>query len=146
MQITLSKDQYEKLAHLVYLGNWMINSYRTDDRVEAYDLVAEHILSFAPAAGLKDYVDFDEFEGKYFPSSKLDEEVQGFLEEYDDDVFWNLLVDRLAERDLVRQYGEEFIENLEWDEYNQKADPFWRKYEDEVGEFGVERLEVVRVS
>jgi hypothetical protein len=146
MNIKLSKDQFEKLLELVYLGNWVVNSHRADDRLEDYDKTAEHILSFAPAAGLKDRVDFDEFEGRYFPSRKLEESLLGVLDDYDDFIFWNLLVERLAERDLIRKYGEKNVERLEWDDYNQSVGPFLKKYEKEIDENGLDRLEIFLAS
>jgi len=146
MQITLSQDQYEKLLQLVYLGNWLVNSYRGSERLEGYDKLAEDIMAFAPSAGLKDWVEFDEFEGRYYPSRKLDEEMRKFWEEYDEDVFWNMLIDGLAERDYGRKYGQEDLETMEWDEYDKKLEPFLKKYEKEIDEHGLERLEVRLVS
>jgi hypothetical protein len=146
MQITLSQAQYEKLIHLVYLGNWMVNSYRGSQRLEEYDRLAEDIMSFAPSAGFKDQVEFDEFEGRYYPSRKLDAAMRGFWEEYDEDVFWNMLIDGLAERDFGRKYGQENFEVMEGDEYDKKLEPFLKKYEKEVDEHGLERLEIRLVS
>ena len=146
MQITLSQDQYEKLMHLVHLGNWLVNSYRGSERLEEYDKLAEDIMSFAPAAGLKDRVEFDEFEGRYYPSRKLDEEMRKFWEEYDEDVFWNMLIDGLAERDYGHKYSEVDLNTMEWEEYDKKLEPFLKKYEKEIEEHGLERLEVRLVS
>ena len=146
MQITITQDQFEKLLHLVYLGNWLVNSYRGEQRLEEYDKLAETILSFAPTSGLKDKVEFDEFEGRYSPSRNLDEEMGKFWREYDEDVFWNMLVDGLAERDYVRQHGEDNLEAVDWDEYNKRLETFLRKYEKEIDEHGLERLEVVLPS
>ncbi len=146
MQITLSQDQYEKLLHLVFLGNWLANSYRGNERLETYDKLAEDIMSFAPGAGLKDRVEFDEFEGRYYPSRKLDEEMRKFWEDYDEDVFWNMLIDGLAERDYKRQHEDEDLDGMDWDEYDKKLEPFLKKYEKEINEHGLDRLEVRLVS
>jgi len=146
MQITLTKEQYEKLMELVYLGNWMANSYRGDERIEDYDRAAEHILSFAPSAGHQDRVEFDEFEGRYFPSRKLDEDLKPLVDDYDDDVFWNVLIDRLAERDLVRAQGEEAVDKMDWEEYSRNLEPYLKKYEKEIDESGVEHLEIFKIS
>jgi len=146
MQITLTKDQYAKLLELTYLGNWVVNSYRGEERLEDYDRTAEHVLSFAPAAGLQDRVEFDEFEGRYFPSRKLDDELKPLVDEYDDDVFWNVLIERLAERDLVRAQGEETVDKMDWDEYNRNIETYIKKYEKEIDESGVEHLEIFKIS
>jgi len=146
MNITLSRDQYEKLIHLVYLGNWLVNSYRGNERLAEYDKLAEDILSFAQSAGLKDHVEFDEFEGRYYPSRKLDEELRAFWEDYDEDVFWNMLIDGLAERDYARQHGRESLDAMGSEEYEKKLEPFLKKYEKEIKDHGLERLEVRLVS
>ncbi len=146
MEITLSEDQFEKLVHLVYLGNWLVNSYRGDQRLEEYDKLAETVLSLAPTAGVKDLVEFDEFEGRYYPSRRLDEDMGKLWEGYDEDVFWNMLIDGLAERDYARLHGEENLEAVEWDDYNKRLDPFLKKYQKEVDEHGLERLEILRPS
>ena len=146
MEITLSTDQLEKLLQLVYLGNWVVNSFRGDERHEESDRVAEQILALAPSKGLKDLVEFDEFEGRYFPSRKLEKDSEDFLVEYEDNVFWNMLVDGLAERDLVKTYGREAVDTMEWNEYNEKMEPLQKKYEKEIDEFGLDRLDVLKVS
>ena len=146
MQITLTKEQYEKLMELVYLGNWMMNSYRGDERIEEYDRTAEHLLSFAPSSGLQDRVEFDEFEGRYFPSHKFDEDLKPFVDDYDDDVFWNVLIDRLAERDLIRAQGEETVDKMDWEEYSRNIETYIKKYEKEIDESGVEHLEIFKIS
>jgi hypothetical protein len=146
MQITLTKEQYEKLMELVYLGNWLVNSYRADERIEVYDRTAEHVLSFAPSAGFQDRVEFDEFEGRYFPSQKFDEVLKPLIDDYDDDVFWNVLIDRLAERDLLRAQGEETVEKMDWEEYSRNVEPYIKKYEKEIDDSGVEHLEIFKIS
>ena len=146
MQITLTQEQYAKLLELTYLGNWVVNSYRGEERLEDYDRTAEHVLSFAPSAGLQDRVEFDEFEGRYFPSRKLDDELKPLVDEYDDDVFWNALIERLAERDLVRAQGEETVDKMDWDEYNRNIETYIKKYEKEIDESGVEHLEIFKIS
>ncbi len=146
MEINLTKDQLRKLLHLVHLGEWVINSFRTDDRLEDYERVAEQILSLAPSRGLKGLVEFDEFEGRYFPSAELEKETRELLTEYEDAIFWNTLIDGLAERDLTKTYGKEAVKRMEWDEYSEKIEPFVKKYETEIEEFGLDRLEIVKVS
>jgi len=53
MELKLNKEQYKKLLELVYLGNWMVNAYRTDDYLEEYSDVVSNIFSQAEAAGLE---------------------------------------------------------------------------------------------
>ena len=146
MEIKLTKEQYEKLVDLVYLGNWMINSYRTDDRLDEYDKVAEQVMAHAPSCGLKDKVEFDEVEGRCYPTRKLDEELRGFVDDYDDEAFWDLVVVKLAERDMVKEFGEAAVDGMGWDEYEEKREPFLQKYLKEIEENGIDNLEIYRIS
>lgn len=48
MEISLTKEQYEDLIKIVYLGTWMVNAFRTDDRIEKYEEFEDikRLLSF----------------------------------------------------------------------------------------------------
>ena len=42
MQIDLSKKEFRRLLDMVYIGNWILNSTRGDDRFEDYDNRRRH--------------------------------------------------------------------------------------------------------
>ncbi|HOI44449.1 MAG TPA: hypothetical protein PLX50_02410 [Candidatus Aminicenantes bacterium] len=146
MDIKLTKEQFEKLLDLAYVGNWLVNSYRADDFIEAYNDLASHIYSYAPAFGLKDKISFDEMEGRYFPSARLEESLAGYIEDYEDWSFWDHLVLRLAERDLVREYGEAAVDNMEDEEFEAKRQVYFDKYKKEIEKNGLDNLELYKIS
>lgn len=146
MEIDFTREQFEKLLDLAYLGNWAVNSYRIDDRIEEYEDLTEYLLSFAVAFGFKEKIDFDEGEGQYFPSRRFEEKNLEFIEEYEEENFWDNLILRLAERDLVREYGEAAVNAMSWDEMEKKKAPYLRKYQKEIDENGIENLEVYKIS
>ena len=37
MQLELSKKEFRRLLDMVYIGNWILNSTRGDDRIADYD-------------------------------------------------------------------------------------------------------------
>ena len=45
MKIELTEQQFRYLLDLVYIGNWVINSTREDDRIEEYDQVEGKVFS-----------------------------------------------------------------------------------------------------
>ena len=146
MDTKLTKDQFEKLLHLAYLGNWMVNAYRSDDFLEGYNEAAERIYASAPAFGLKDKIEFDEAEGRAFPSARLEEELADLIDDYDDAAFWDLLVLKLAERDLVREYGQGAVDLMSDEELEEKRAPYAKKYEKEIEANGIENLEIYKIS
>ena len=45
MKIELTEQQFRYLLDLVYIGNWVINSTRENDRIQEYDQVESLIFS-----------------------------------------------------------------------------------------------------
>ena len=44
MKIDLTDKQFRRLLDLVYIGNWVLNSTRGDDRIRQYDQVESLIF------------------------------------------------------------------------------------------------------
>ena len=56
MNIELSEKEFRRLLDLVYVGNWVLNSARGDDRFEDYDQLQEKMFSLAPQHGMNSLV------------------------------------------------------------------------------------------
>ncbi len=74
MEIKFTKEQYEDLIKIVYLGNWMINTFRTDDRIEKFEELEQHILSYSREFGLQESIIYDDSLKKYYFTKSLEEE------------------------------------------------------------------------
>ncbi len=145
MKIELTRDQLASLVKLVYLGSWMANSWRTEEEL-AEDLVEVEniVLTAAARNGFREYVEVDEEEGKVFPSAELDEKMDETIDKYNDHMFWDEIIIRMAERDFVRKHGEDALDDLDTEEGQQKERPLIEKYEKEFYENGLDRLEIRR--
>ncbi len=146
MKINFTKKQFEVLLKLVYMGNWVANAHRTDreddKRIEKYEEMQKYLLSFAKEFGLEKYVDIDD--EKMYPSRELEEdETDELIDEYDNETFWEELIYRFTRRDFVREYGEEEISKMDTMERIKKDHPFLEKYQDEIYNYGIDRLEIV---
>ncbi|MGQ9801718.1 MAG: hypothetical protein ACUVRL_08660 [Candidatus Saccharicenans sp.] len=146
MELKLNKEQYEKLLELVYLGNWMVNAYRTDDYLEEYSEVVSNIFSRAEEAGLEGKSVKDETEAKYLPSYDFEESMQDFISDYDGFCFWEELINRLAERDALKEFGSTPLDKIDLEEFLNKKSAYLRKYEQEVEENGILHFEFVKNS
>ena len=144
IEIKLTKKEYRDLLDIVYLGDWMINAIRTDDKLEKYDKMAQHLYSYARDAGLENLIEFNEEFNKFFPTKKFEEnpELQRFMEDYDDENFWDELVYRLARHDFIKEYGENAVRKMSWEERIEKEHPFIEKYEEEFERDGIENLRI----
>ena len=145
MQIEFTKEQFENLMKLVYLGNWMANAHRTDDIIEKYEDLESYVFSFAKDFGLEKYVDDEDADkGKFFPTRFFEEktDINELHDEYDDENFWTELPDRLGERDFFRKYPQKEREKMTQEERFLKMQECIIKWEDELEDNGIERLEI----
>ena len=107
MNIELSEKEFRRLLDMVYIGNWILNSTRGDDRFEDYDQLQEKLFSLCPDHGMRALI--QRWHGHIFPSQA-----------YEDGVFFNILAEELARRDLdlVDTDPEDFSElTARMDEY-----------------------------
>ena len=149
-KIELAKDQFEALLKLVYLGNWLANAQRDGSKenphLEEYKAIENYIFSFAKQFGLDEYVDDEEAaSGKFYPTRMFEEEtdVQKLIEEYDDETFWDELINSLGDRDFFKQYSKDEIQKMSQEERFEKLYKFIDKWADEINNHGIERLKIM---
>ena len=102
MNIELTSKEYRLLLDMVYIGNWILNSTRTDDRIEDYDLLQEKLFAKAPANGMRSLV--ESWQGHIFPSRAYEDGgIHEAIADYEDAVFYDILAEELARRDMDYQ-------------------------------------------
>jgi hypothetical protein len=143
MEINLSEQQFETLLKVVYLGDWMVNAIREPGSyVPEFQELEQFLLSHARDAGFDGVVEFDPALSQFFLTEEFHEMLQPFIDEYDDEAFWDVLVDRLADRDFAETYGKA-AKHMDQEERFEKRYVFVDKYETEVEQNGVNRLRII---
>lgn len=131
MNIDLTEKEFRRLLDLVYIGNWILNSTRTTDRFEDYDIVQEKIFSLCAKNGMKSLIQL--WHGHVFPSRAYEDGgIHEAIADYEDAVFFDILAEELARRDL----GCLDSEPADYTELNARMD----EYMDEFEKSGVENL------
>lgn len=123
MRVEFTEEQFRKLLDLAYLGNWMINSHRSGDIIEAYDDLQSYLFQHCPRFGMEELLDHAD---ESYPSVAYEEEVSVFIDEYDDETLWeglamNLATKRVAEEnvepesalDRIFDYEAEYLAEFE---------------------------------
>ena len=99
MNIELTDKEFRRLLDMVYIGNWILNSTRGDDRFEDYDLIQEKLFALCPANGMRSLV--QNWHGHIFPSQAYEDGgIHEAIADYEGAVFYNILAEELARRDL----------------------------------------------
>jgi hypothetical protein len=119
MNVELSSKEYRRLLDMVYIGNWILNSTRGDDRISDYDEVESKL--FAQCRGTKLDSLTEVWDGICIPSRAYAEGgIHEAIMDYEDTVFFEILAEELARRDMdyqpiSRDNYEELISRM--DEY-----------------------------
>lgn len=134
MNIEMTEKEYRRLLDLVYIGNWILNSARGDDRIEDYDRVEERLFALAPEHGMKSLMQV--WEGHVYPSQAFaDGGIHEAIADYEDAVFFNILAEELARRDLG-------LEDTDPEDFTELSE----RMEDYLNEFDRNGLSTVTVD
>ena len=84
---------------MVYIGNWILNSTRGDDRITDYDDVESKLFAYAAKYGMKELMEISG--GEVIPSKAFaDGGIHEAILSYEDTVFFEILAEELAMRDM----------------------------------------------
>ena len=99
MNLELNKKQFRRLLDLVYIGNWILNSTRGDDRFADYDQVESLLFARAALEGMPQLAEL--YQGEIVPSRAFVEGgIHEAIVEYENNVFFEILAEDLARRDM----------------------------------------------
>lgn len=86
MEIKLTEKQFRRLLDLVYIGNWVLNSTRGDDRIRQYDQVESLIFSHCLSHGMAGLTEL--YQGEIIPSRAFAEGgIHEAIMAYEDNTF-----------------------------------------------------------
>ena len=99
MKIELTAKEFRRLLDMVYIGNWILNSTRGDDRFEDYDHVESKLFALCKNTPMDSLV--EDYQGKPVPSQAFnDGGIHEAIVNYEDCVFFDVLAEELARRDM----------------------------------------------
>ena len=124
MQIELSKKEFRRLLDLVYIGNWILNSARGDDRIADYDDLESKLFSLCRNTPMSSLVEL--WNGIPVPSQAFAEGgIHEAIADYEDTVFFDILAEELARRDM--EYAPVTSEN--YDELVSRMEDYITEFE-----------------
>ena len=131
MQSDLTGKEFRYLLELVYIGNWVLNSIRGDDRFRDYDAIESKLFGLCRGTKMQTLV--ENWQGEEIPSRAY---AEGGIHEaiacYEDAVFYELLAEELSRRDMeypdfTYDYYDEIIGRMD-------------RYMEEFRQSGVDKL------
>ncbi len=134
MQIELSKKEFRRLLDLVYIGNWILNATRGEDRIPDYDDLESKLFSLCIGTPMSALV--ETWNGIPIPSKAFAEGgIHEAIADYEDTVFFDILAEELARRDM--EYAPITKENY---------DELVSRMEDYIAEFQIHGADHITVE
>ena len=131
MELELTNKQFRRLLDMAYIGNWILNSTRGDDRFKDYDEVESLLFAKAREAGMG--VLAEDWQGEVVPSRAFAEGgIHEAIMEYENNVFFDILAEDLARRDME----DASIDQNNYEELSSRIDA----YIAEVEEHGTDNI------
>ena len=124
MELELTRKQLRRLLDLVYIGNWILNSTRGEDRIRDYDEVESLLFALAAREGMPTLA--ETYEGEISPSRAFAEGgIHEAIMDYENNVFFEILAEDLARRDM----DDVPIDESNYDELAQRIDAYIDEFE-----------------
>ena len=124
MELELTRKQFRRLLDMVYIGNWILNSTRGEDRFKDYDEVESLLFSKAAKEGMPTLAEL--YQGEVIPSRAFAEGgIHEAIMEYENNVFFEILAEGLARRDM----DDVPIDESNLDELNRRIDAYIDEFE-----------------
>ena len=99
MELELTRKQFRRLLDMAYIGNWILNSTRGEDRFADYDQVETILFQKARELGMDALT--DDWQGIAVPSQAFAAGgIHDAIMDYENNVFFDILAEDLARRDL----------------------------------------------
>ena len=148
MKIEFSKEEYKTLVDSLFIADWVLHSqYLIDEMPEEtkrFKEFEQKIYKLAEKFGFLDLIETSETKTgiEYCANRKFEEQNQKFIEKFEDFSFWEELLDKLSDRDVLNSISKEENEEMGVLEYWKLKAPFEEKYATELSECGIERLHI----
>ena len=124
MDLELTTKQFRRLLDMAYIGNWVLNSTRGDDRIRDYDEVESLLFAKAAREGMPVLTEL--YRGEAVPSRAFEEGgIHEAIVEYENNIFFDILAEELARRDM----DDVPIDETNVDEFNQRVETYITEFE-----------------
>lgn len=124
MKLELTTKQFRRLLDMAYIGNWILNSTRGDDRFKDYDDVESLLFAKTREEGMG--VLAEDWQGEVVPSRAFAEGgIHEAIMEYENNVFFDILAEDLARRDME----DASIDQNNYEELSSRIDAYIAEFE-----------------
>lgn len=151
MHIRLQESELATLVEMVCLATQCAMLNRLPEHNSDFQRfidMEQKILARAVDAGLGDWVEFDHEENRFFLTDSIRQKLyaQKCVDEMRSELFWEEIMFRLAERDLIKKMGAESWESLTDEKQSELTKPLEQRYFAQFSKHGIANLHLISNS
>ncbi|MGI6028308.1 MAG: hypothetical protein ACOX81_02725 [Candidatus Heteroscillospira sp.] len=113
MNIELTNREFRLLLDMAYIGNWVLNSTRGEDRIVEYDNLQEKLFAHCAPQSMGSLIQL--WRGHIYPSREYEDGgIHEAIADYEDSMFFDILAEEMARRDMVsEQLNQDDLQELQ---------------------------------
>ncbi|SJM94395.1 hypothetical protein [Crenothrix polyspora] len=143
MKINFTKKEYRSLLEAMQIADWVLHAHdNTESRsdTKAFGELFHKLLALANQIGCEDLVELEEEDNKYYPTVELESAVEEFIQEFENNTFWDELISRLSERDVLKKAKVTDVTDIKKTERFAALAESEEKWANEISSFGLDRI------
>lgn len=145
MNVFITKKEYRLLLDMLYLSDWMMNAHAADDQEQhkEHQALRRKLLAYYKEMEAQDLIEYSEELDEYCELAPYEESLHDhYIGPYNTETFWEELLERLAERDVVKAVGVEAYQSMSDLECASKLEEIREVYADEFEQHGIDRIKI----
>jgi hypothetical protein len=141
MKINFTKKEYRSLLEAMQIADWILHAHDIEPRTDTKDFgeLFEKLLLLAGEMGCEDLVELED-DNKYYPTVELESAVEEFIQEFENNTFWDELISRLSERDVLKKAKVTDVTDIKQKERFAALSESEEKWAKEISTFGLDRI------
>lgn len=148
MHLRLNDQELTTLVEMLSLAASVASYNRkpeSDDKVAIFEDLEDKILEKAAHAGMGSVIEFDADKQRHQLTLAYQDQsfFQDCLDEFRNESFWEELVIRFADRELIRKIGFPSWNRLSEEERRARTADIEKRYWDEFSKSGIDRLHLI---
>jgi len=105
MKINFTKNQYQLLTELIYIGNYVLEGRSTEQFRNQVNDLEDYIFSFAKDFHVEESM--QKLEDTYCFNKEKEDIVQELINDYDNENFWEEFTTRMGNKELFNKINPE---------------------------------------
>ena len=140
--ITFEKEEIGMLLKLLYSGSYIVEA-ESEKKDKLIDNLIQKVLLAAKINKAYRGIEFNQETNEYELSEEAKEKLHEEFDDFVEETFWDELLYRLGQRDLVKEIGEKEYRKMLEEDIEEKQEEAEEKYREEFEKNGIKNLGIV---